>query len=1050
MATLTPPAPPTNVRFTRISAGYDHSLAIGSDGNTYAWGYNNEGELGDGTNTQRSLPVRVNTPTGVTFTQINAGKYHSLAIGSDGNTYAWGDNGSGELGDDSKINRSTPVPVHAPSGVTFTQISAGGAHSLAIGSDGNTYAWGDNSFGQMGTGTSSSTLPKRVSAPAGVTFTQINAGWNHSLAIGSNRNTYAWGANWYYQLGDDSKINRSTPVPVHAPSGVTFTQISAGWGHSMAIGSDNYTYAWGYNNEGELGDGTPNLRSTPVRVSTPAGVRFTRISAGYWHSLAIGSDGNTYTYGSAYAWGNNSEGELGHGTGGNQHTPAPVSTPSSGNPTNTWKTISAGNSHSLALDSDGHAYAWGYNRFGQLGDGTTNDHSKPAPVLTPRYVIDGVAFGGASVTSKTVNATTGAWDMHVPQHTPGAVDVTVAYHLDGLDVNGNIANPRYQSGTVTLRYTYATPYTVSFQLGGAPGTPPASQYSYPDDPQPINWPVPDPVWAGHWFDGWAKPDGSPWDFTQPVRNDLTLTATWRTPRFTMTPTRGPDTGGAAIHVTPPNPPDDGITYMQVSAGYTHSLAIGTDGNAYSWGDNQHGQLGDGTTANRNLPVRVHAPNGARFTSVSAGNGFSLAISSDGRLYSWGSNSNGQLGDGAATDRATPVPVNPAADGTATWKTISAGYYHSLALSSDGHAYSWGSNANGQLGNGGTDANPHTTPSRVTDPSGTTTWTSVSAGGYHSLAISGDGHAYSWGANQYGQLGSGTNPHTTPAPVSDPAGKPNTTWTSVSAGQYHSLAISGDGHAYSWGSNNNGRLGDNTTTDRTTPTPVSDPTGKPNTTWTSVSAGGAHSLAISGDHHAYSWGWNTYGQLGNGSSDSNPHTTPAPVSDPAGKPNTTWTSVSAGGAHSLAISGDHHAYSWGWNAYGQLGDGATTNRGTLAPVHAPAITVTGVTLDQTNAPDPTWNTTNNTWDITTPPHPEGQATATIHWTLGGSPQTDYPLTYEYYDIRTLPKAGGTPAHQLAGATLLALTTLAALTFTGHQLATKHHHTNQPTTTTTSSK
>ncbi|WP_033505034.1 hypothetical protein, partial [Bifidobacterium actinocoloniiforme] len=176
--------------------------------NTYAWGYNNEGELGDGTNTQRSLPVRVNTPTGVTFTQINAGKYHSLAIGSDGNTYAWGDNGSGELGDDSKINRSTPVPVHAPSGVTFTQISAGGAHSLAIGSDGNTYAWGDNSFGQMGTGTSSSTLPKRVSAPAGVTFTQINAGWNHSLAIGSNRNTYAWGANWYYQLGDDSKINR--------------------------------------------------------------------------------------------------------------------------------------------------------------------------------------------------------------------------------------------------------------------------------------------------------------------------------------------------------------------------------------------------------------------------------------------------------------------------------------------------------------------------------------------------------------------------------------------------------------------------------------------------------------------------------------------------------------------------------------------------------------------------------------------------------------------------------------------------------------------------
>ncbi|AKV54968.1 hypothetical protein AB656_00245 [Bifidobacterium actinocoloniiforme DSM 22766] len=772
--------------------------------------------------------------------------------------------------------------------------------------------------------------------PTNVRFTRISAGDNHSLALDSNGNTYAWGQNYYGKLGDGTTITqRNQPVRVHAPAGVTFTQISAGWGHSMAIGSDNYTYAWGYNNEGELGDGTPNLRSTPVRVSTPAGVRFTRISAGYWHSLAIGSDGNTYTYGSAYAWGNNSEGELGHGTGGNQHTPAPVSTPSSGNPTNTWKTISAGNSHSLALDSDGHAYAWGYNRFGQLGDGTTNDHSKPAPVLTPRYVIDGVAFGGASVTSKTVNATTGAWDMHVPQHTPGAVDVTVAYHLDGLDVNGNIANPRYQSGTVTLRYTYATPYTVSFQLGGAPGTPPASQYSYPDDPQPINWPVPDPVWAGHWFDGWAKPDGSPWDFTQPVRNDLTLTATWRTPRFTMTPTRGPDTGGTTVHITPPDPPQP-LRFTQISAGSFHSLAIGTDGNTYAWGYNFNGQLGDGTRASRSAPVRVSTPPGVRFTAVSAGGYHSLAISSDGRLYSWGSNSNGQLGDGGSSDRNTPAPVNPATDNTATWKTISAGGYHNLALRADGHAYSWGANTHGQLGDGANDPNPHSTP----------------------------------------------------APV-NPAADNTATWKTISAGDSHNLALNRDGHAYNWGADNNGQLGDDNTTDQRQPTPAS----------------------------------------------------------PAADNTDTWTAISAGGYHSLALNRDGHAYNWGANGYGQLGDTTTTERHTPTPTTR-AITITGTTFEPTNAPTPTWNPTTHTWDTTSPTHPEGQATVTIHWTLDGATQPNHTLTYDYTHYYTLPKAGGAPTQQLAGATLLTLTTLTALTLTSHHITRKHHHTNQPTTTTSS--
>ncbi|KFI39447.1 regulator of chromosome condensation, RCC1 [Bifidobacterium actinocoloniiforme DSM 22766] len=779
-----------------------------------------------------------------------------------------------------------------------------------------------------------------------------------------------------------------------------------------------------------------------MRVHTPAGARFTQISAGFYHSLAIGSDGNTY------AWGNNMLSQLGDETTSNSSKPVLVHAPAGAR----FTQISAAYYDSLALDSDGHAYSWGYNEYGKLGDGTTNPHSKPATMLTPRYVIDNVTFGGASVASKTVNATTGARDMHVPQHTPGAVDVTVAYHLDGLDVNGRVASPNYQSGTVTLNYTYATAYTVSFQLGDAAGhttsQAPASQYSYPDDPRPITYPEPDPAWAGHWFDGWAKPDGSLWNFNTPVTSNMTLTAKWRTPQFTMTPTRGPDTGGTTVHITPPDPPRP-LRFTQVSASTYHSLAIGTDGNTYAWGYNFNGQLGDGTTNDSSAPVRVNTPPGVRFTSVSAGNYHSLAISSDGHAYSWGRNSNGQLGDGGSSDRNTPAPVHAPASGNPanTWKTISAGYYHSLAIATDGHAYSWGRNSNGQLGDGG--SSDRNTPAPVHAPDSgnpANTWKTISAGNYHSLAIATDGHAYSWGWNRNGQLGDGgSSDRNTPAPVHAPdSGNPANTWKTISAGSNHSLAIATDGHAYSWGWNRNGQLGDGGSSDRNTPAPVHAPaSGNPTDTWTAISAGGWHSLAISGDGHAYSWGWNSNGQLGDGgSSDRN---TPAPAS-PAADGTATWTAISAGGWHSLAIATDGHAYSWGANGYGQLGDTTTTERHTPTPTTR-AITITGTTFEPTNAPTPTWNPTTHTWDTTSPTHPEGQATVTIHWTLDGATQPDYTLTYDYTHYYTLPKAGGAPTQQLAGATLLTLTTLTALTLTSHHITRKHHHTHQPTTTTT---
>ncbi|WP_324612070.1 InlB B-repeat-containing protein [Bifidobacterium asteroides] len=427
--TITPPdSASQGIRFSQVSgsqAGIS-SLAVSSDGNAYAWGYNNWGQLGDGTYTDRSTPVMVkkpdrNTypdlPKDFTYLQVSAGGYHSLALGSDGNAYAWGNSGYGQLGDAGSY-RHAPVRVKMPDrntypdlpkDFTYLQVSAGGYHSLALGSDGNAYAWGNSGYGQLGDAGSYRHAPVRVKMPdrntypdlpKDFTYLQVSAGDQHSLALGSDGNVYAWGDNGDGQLGDGtvSFVGRHTPVRVKTPDrntypdlpkDFTYLQVSAGWSYSLALGSDGNAYAWGYNDRGQLGDGTTGTsRSTPVMVRTPdrstypdlpKDFTYLQVSAGCQHSLALGSDGN------AYAWGFNSNGELGDRTTTDRHTPVRVKTPDRNTYPDlpkdfTYLQVSAGYEDSLALGSDGYAYAWGDNYYGNLGNNTASGHSDANPV----------------------------------------------------------------------------------------------------------------------------------------------------------------------------------------------------------------------------------------------------------------------------------------------------------------------------------------------------------------------------------------------------------------------------------------------------------------------------------------------------------------------------------------------------------------------------------------------------------------------------------------------------------------------------------------------
>ena len=378
--------------FATISAGGEHSLALDEVGNAWAWGNNEVFQLGDGgTGTNQADPERVVMPDGVTFTTIAAGEHHSVALDDDGNPWAWGQDDVGQLGNgEPNTNKNTPVRVTMPDRVTFTTIAAGNDHTLAIDESGAAWAWGENGLGQLGTGDSGIPIgephnirvsPVSVVMPTGVRFTALGAGQSHSVALDEDGNAWTWGDNGASQLGNgEAGWSEATPTPVVMPDGVTFSKISVGTVHSLALDEDGNAWAWGSDFSGQLGDGGTNAdQATPVPVVMPDGTRFTAIYAGGFHSLALDQDGNAWT------WGDNGMCQLGINESTQKPpvtTPTPVAVPDGVR----FTSIYAGGYHSLALDEDGNLWAWGSDYSGQLGDGGVIENSVwcvPAQVEKP-------------------------------------------------------------------------------------------------------------------------------------------------------------------------------------------------------------------------------------------------------------------------------------------------------------------------------------------------------------------------------------------------------------------------------------------------------------------------------------------------------------------------------------------------------------------------------------------------------------------------------------------------------------------------------------------
>ncbi|MGH7696029.1 MAG: hypothetical protein ACRENH_13670 [Gemmatimonadaceae bacterium] len=338
---------------------------------------------------------------------------------------------------------------------------------------------------------------------------------------------------------------------------------------------------------------------------------------------------------------------------------------------------------------------------------------------------------------------------------------------------------------------------------------------------------------------------------------------------------------------------------RVVAGHDHTCALNLAGKAFCWGDNSLGELGDGSTVDRSVPVAVAG--GHVFTALEAGHSHSCGLTTSGELYCWGYNALGQLGDGSLTNRNTPVRVT----GGHTFKSVVAGSAHTCAITDNDQAYCWGSGGWGQLGNG---VLLISVPIQV---SGGIAFRSLDAGDLHTCGISTNGATYCWGDGGAGRIGDG-NTLSRLTPVAVAGGH---AFVSIGAGGAHSCGLVAGGQLYCWGGNGNGSLGDGTTTNRDVPTPAAG-----TQRFGSIALGTQNTCAVDVGSVPFCWGDNSAGQLGRGYFSNGPNVTPQ---SPAFTTSTLATAVYIAPNSACAIASSSQLFCWGRNASGELGDGTTT-------------------------------------------------------------------------------------------------------------------------------
>ena len=612
---------------TAIACGANHTAALKTDGSVCEWGDNTYGQLGNGSSDQSAHPVpgQVTGAGGTGLRGVIAiacGQDFTVALSSGGTVIAWGKNDHGQLGNNTTVDSSVPVPVGGLSGIVA--IAAGGAHAMALKSDGTVWAWGANDRGQLGDNTTAeSSFPVQVSITGGAVA--VACGEAHSVALMSDGTVRAWGDNTFGQLGDGTADASLAPVQVAGSAGTVLTGITAiacGANHTVALGSDGTVLAWGENGEGQLGDGTAVDRYAPVQVGGVKDVL--AVACGYGHTIAIAPPSNPDI---VEAWGNNTYNQLGDGTGADSGVPVKIIGMSG------IKAVADGSSHALALRPDGTVWGWGYNYFGQLGDGRSAiKFSLPVQAISLAGIKD-IAAGQHQTLALGSDGTVRAWGYNYY----GQVGV-------GNTTNSSLPLPVGLSGAKAVAggQTYSaalksdgTVWTWGYNNCGQLGDGTSAQRKTPVQVRGLIGIK--AIACGYAQTFGLKSDGSVWAWGYNGYGGLGDGSLFQ--RYSPVQVSGLQ----------------GV--VAIASGFNHAAALRSDGTVWTWGSNSSGQLGDGTWAiQRNTPVQVKGLDGV--IAIAAGAYHVVALKSDGTVWAWGDNTSGQVGSGTKNNSSN-VPVQVA-------------------------------------------------------------------------------------------------------------------------------------------------------------------------------------------------------------------------------------------------------------------------------------------------------------------------------------------------------------------------------------------------------
>jgi alpha-tubulin suppressor-like RCC1 family protein len=805
--------------FAQLDAGDLHVCGVRGDGTLWCWGYNGYSQLGDGTTTTRDAPTQVGKLK--TWSKVSGGSSYTCAVRTDGTLWCWGYNASGQLGMGSTGTYTLPVKVGADA--NWADVATGASHTCAVKSDGTLWCWGANGQGQLGDGAATPrTLPSQVGAVT--TWSKVYASGNSTCAKKADGSLWCWGQNNYGQLGDGTNIDRAAPVQVFGAV-TTWANVGMGTASVCATRTDGSLWCWGQDNYGQYGNGTIN--STPATDSNLP-LHIGALTTWATVSMSGNSACATRTDNTVWCWGYNGYGQIGNGTTVDSSTPVAVTSTAS------WTQTAVSDYTSCGLQTDGTVWCWGYDGYGQLGNGAVGTTNVPGQLHS--------------------NACTTYSDNCDP-------NALCANTASGFDCT---CNPGfYGNGTQCADTDECADATSS---------------------------------------------------CSPVA-DCTNTAGG----FTCACQTGFVGNGEVCD----------MAFAQLAIGSLHTCGIRSDGTLWCWGYNGYGQLGEGTVTTRDAPTQVGKL--TTWAKVATGDNYTCGVRTDGTLWCWGYNGYGELGIGSVATYYLPVKVG--AD--SSWADVAAGTNHTCAVKTDGTLWCWGYDGQGQLGDGA--AGTRALPTQV---GALTTWSKVYAGGNTACSKKTDGSLWCWGQNNYGQIGDGTNiDRAAPVQVFGSV----TTWASVSLGTNNACATRTDGSLWCWGNDNYGQYGNGTVnatpaTDSNLPLRIGSLT-----TWSTVSIDAYFTCATRTDGSLWCTGYNAYGQLGDSSTTSQTRFVRSgfvfsqlrPL--PGGSIASDWTSVVVSDNTACGLRTNGTVYCWGYDGYGQLGNGSTGSTNLPGQVQSNACT-----------------------------------------------------------------------------------------------------------------